>query len=154
MNWDWLDFAVFGGMIAAVGGIYWLTRRMTSNGAYRFAVGIALAGAFLLLWVNGAVGIIGDEGNDANLLFFGVLAVGIVGAALARFKAGGMVRALIGMAAAQVLVAIVALIAGWGSTAPIWPRDILFMTLFFSTFWLLSAWSFRRAALPGASQRS
>ena len=36
------------------------------EGVSRFGVG--LAGAFLLFWVNGAVGIIGNEGQPANLM--------------------------------------------------------------------------------------
>jgi len=73
--------------------------------AYRFAVGVALTTAFILLWVNGAVGIIGDESNDANIMYFGVLAVGFIGAIIARFRPLGMARALYAMALAQVLAA-------------------------------------------------
>ncbi len=51
--------------------------------AYRFAVGVALAAAFLLVWMNLAVGLIGSEDNPANLMYFGVLAVGFIGAIIA-----------------------------------------------------------------------
>lgn len=47
---------------------------------------------------------------------------------------------------AQVLVAVIALIAGFGSTGPSWPLDILVATVIFATLWLLSAWLFRKAA--------
>ena len=146
MDWDVVDFTVFGAMILGVGVIYTLAKRLTDNMAYRFAVGVALAAAFILLWVNGAVGIIGDESNDANMMYFGVLAVGIIGAIIARFRPLGMARALCAMALAQVLVAAIALIAGLGSAGPIWPRDILILTGFFAALWLLSAWLFRNAA--------
>ncbi len=96
--------------------------------------------------MNGAVGIIGDESNDANMMYFGVLAVGAIGAIVARFQPGGMVRALYVTAFAQVAVAVIALIAGLGSTAPVWPNDILVITGFFVALWLLSAWLFRNAA--------
>lgn len=33
--------------------------RMTSNTAYRIAAGVALAAALILVWMNGAVGVIG-----------------------------------------------------------------------------------------------
>ena len=46
-----------------------------TNTAYRWAVGVALAAAFILFWVNGAVGIIGADGDDANSMYYGVLAV-------------------------------------------------------------------------------
>ena len=146
MAWDVLDFAVFIALVVGVGVILALTARKTSNTSYRCAVGLALAAAFLLVWVNGAVGIIGDEGNDANLMYFGVLAIAILGAVIARFHAPGMARAMYATALAQVLVAAIALTAGLGSTGPIWPRDILFLTGSFAVLWLASAWLFRKAA--------
>lgn len=146
MDWDVIDFTVFGAMLLSVGVIYMLARRSTANAAYRFAVGVALAAAFVLIWVNGAVGIIGEQSNDANMAYFGVLAVGIIGAIIARFKPQGMARAMYATALTQTAVAVFALIAGLGSTAPIWPRDILLLTGFFVALWLLSAWLFRNAA--------
>lgn len=146
MNWDILDFLVFGAMVLGVVVVYRLAARHAINLAYRFAIGVALAAAFILTWVNAAVGIIGDEGNDANIMYLGVLAIGAIGAAVARFQPAGMVRALYATAFAQVAVAAIALIAGLGSTAPIWPNDILLITGFFVALWLLSAWLFRNAA--------
>ncbi len=148
MDWDILDFTVFGAMLAGVGFVYMLVRRHTADKRYRWASGVALAAAFFLVWVNGAVGIIGDESNDANMMYFGVLAVGFIGAIIARFKPRGMERALYATALAQALVATIALSAGLGSTAPTWPKDILFLTGFFTALWLLSARLFRNAARP------
>lgn len=144
MNWDVVDFVVFGALLAGAGAIFSLAARKSGDIAYRSAVGVAVAAAFILVWVNGAVGVIGDEGNDANLMYFGVLAVGIIGAVIARFKPHGMAHALVATALAQVLVAVIALGAGWGSTGPIWPQDILILTVFFTALWILSAWLFRR----------
>lgn len=146
MNWDIFDFLIFAAMVLGVVVIYRLAARHAANGVYRFAIGVALAAAFILTWVNGAVGIIGDEGNDANMMYFGVLAVGAIGAAIARFQPAGMERALYATAFAQLAVAVIALIAGLGSTAPKWPNDILLLTAFFVALWLLSAWLFRNAA--------
>ncbi len=146
MDWDAVDFAFFIALLVGVGVVYTLAVRKTDNTAYRSAVGVAIAAAFILVWVNGAVGIIGDEGNDANMMYFGVLAVGIIGAIIARFQPHGMARALFATALAHALVALIALIAGFGSTGPIWPWDILILTGFFAALWLLSAWLFRKAA--------
>ena len=146
MNWDLLDFLVFGAMIAALVVIVIVARRTSRNRTYRFAMAVAAVGGFLVAWVNGAVGIIGNEENDANLLFFGVLAVGVVGALLARLRAAGMVRVLVVMAAAQVSIAIFAIAMGLGETSPIWPRGLILMTVFFTGFWLLSALLFSKAA--------
>jgi hypothetical protein len=144
--WDAADFATFGAMLVGAGGSYELAARMTGNAAYRAAVGVALAAAFVLVWMNLAVGIIGPEDNPANLMYGGVLAVGIVGAVIARFKPVGMTRALSATALAQALVAVIALTAGSGSTGPGWPWEILILTGFFAVLWLISAWLFRKAA--------
>ena len=86
----------------------------TGNTTYRFAVGVALAAALLLVWLSLGVGIIGRDGDPANIMYFGVLAVGIVGALIARFRPEGMARALFATALAQMSVAAIALIAGLG----------------------------------------
>lgn len=61
VNWDVTDFAFAGGLIVATGVTFELTARMTNNKAYRAAVGVALAAAFSLVWINAAVGIIGSR---------------------------------------------------------------------------------------------
>jgi hypothetical protein len=136
--WDLADFAIFGAMLFVACGTYELAARVTGNTAYRAAVGVALAAAFILVWMNLAVGIIGNEDNPANLMYGGVLAVGIMGAIIARFQPHGMARALVGTALAQALVAVIALIAGLGYT--------LILTGFFVALWLTSARLFRKAA--------
>jgi lambda repressor-like predicted transcriptional regulator len=73
-----------------------------------------------------------------------VLAVGIVGAVIARFRPAGMARALVATALAQALVAVVALIAQAG-LAPV------VLTTAFAAPWLASAWLFGRAAQQQAS---
>lgn len=146
MNWDLLDVLVFGGMIAAAVIVVLLARWRSRNRNFPIAVAIATAGAFLLVWVNGAVGIIGNEENDANLLFFGVLAVAAAGSVIARFRPRGMALALYATAAAQILVGVFAIALNLGATGPIWPRDILAATVFFSAIWLISAWLFSNAA--------
>ncbi|HYX36833.1 MAG TPA: hypothetical protein VE954_27310 [Oligoflexus sp.] len=85
-----------------------------SNTPYRFAVGIALASAMILVWLSLGVGIIGRDGDPANIMYFGVLAVGIIGALMVRFRPLGMARTLLAMALAQTLVAVIALTAGLG----------------------------------------
>jgi hypothetical protein len=146
MNWDIVDFTVFAAMLLGVGVAFAFVRRKSDNTTYRFAMGVALAAAFILVWVNGAVGIIGNANNDANMLYLGVLVVGIIGAIIARFRPGGMMRAMCATAIAQAVVALLALIAGWGSSAPVWPSDILALTGFFVALWLLSAYLFQKAA--------
>ncbi len=136
--WDLADFAVFGAMLLAACGTYELAARVASNSAYRAAVGVAVAAAFILVWMNLAVGIIGNEDNPANLMFGGVLAVGIIGAVNARFQPQGMARALMTTASAQALVGVIALAMG--------SVEVFVLAAFFAALWLTSAWLLRKAA--------
>ncbi len=151
VNWDVADFAIFGALLFGAGVTYELAARTTGNPAYRAAAGVALAAAFLLVWVNGAVGIIGSEDNDANLMYFGVLAVGVVGVLLARFQPHGMARALFAMALAQVSVAVIALLAGLGAPGS-GPLEIVALNGFFVALFVGSASLFRKAARSGAER--
>ena len=147
--WDVADFVLFGALLLGSGLAIELVIRMTPSIAYRSAVGVAIAAAFLLIWVNGAVGIIGSESNDVNALFAGVLIVGVVGALIARLRSQGMARTLLAMALLQILIAAVALSAGWGRAGSAWPWDLILATGFFSALWLSSAVLFQRAARKG-----
>ena len=144
--WDLADFVFLGTLLLGIGGAYEFLARKTGNIAYRFAVGLTLAGIFLLIWLNAAVGIIGTERSDANLMFVGIIAVGVVGAIVARFQAAGMARTLVAMGLAQLTIAAIVLIAGLGSSGPVWPNDVLGLTGAFTALWFVSALSFRRAA--------
>ena len=108
---------------------------------------LLLAAAFLLVWINGAVGIIGNEGNPANLMYGGVLAVGIIGAMIARFQPQGMARALFAMALAQLLVPVIALIV-WRRSLDDAPGvvGVFMLNASFVMLFVVSALFFRRAA--------
>jgi hypothetical protein len=149
VNWDVADFVFAGALLIGTGITYELAVRMSGDTAYRAAAGVALAAAFILVWVNAAVGIIGNESDDANLMYGGVLAVGIIGALMARFQPHGLARAMFATALAQALVGVIALAAGLGSTGPIWPLDILGATGFFVALFIGSALLFRRAERAG-----
>jgi hypothetical protein len=144
--WDGTDFAVAGAMLLGACGAHELAARRTGDVAYRAAVGVAVAAAFVLIWLNLAVGIVGSEDNPANLMHGGVLAVGGLGALIARFWPRGMARALAATALAQASVGAIALAAGSGSTGASRPVAIALLTGFFAALWLASAWLFRKAA--------
>ncbi len=148
VNWDVADFAFATALLVGVGVPYELAVRKTGDAAYRAAVGVALAAAFLLVWVNGAVGIIGSEDNDANLMYGGVLAVGVIGAIIARFQPRGMARALFATALAQASVPVVALIAGLSSPGS-GPLEIVALNGFFVALFVGSALLFREGARGG-----
>ena len=122
---------------------------MKAMSPYRLAVGAALATAFLLVWVIGAVGLIGAEGNPADRMYAGVLGVGFVGAMIARLRPRGMARVLLAVAFAQALVAVIALINGEHRAAVTSVPEITLSNGFFAALWVGAAWLFRRAAREG-----
>jgi hypothetical protein len=142
--WSMADFVVAGALIFGTGLSYVLVARKAGYIAYRAAVGVALVAALLLVWINLAVGVIGTEDELANLMYVGVLAVGIIGAIVARFRPHGMSRALFATALAQALVAAIALTFGLGSE---WSRpvEILGVTGLFVALFVGSALLFRHA---------
>lgn len=115
--WTLSDFVFAGTILFGTGFSYILVTRilaprMGGDLTYRISVGFALFTGLFLIWTNAAVGIIGSENNDINQLYFGVIAVGIIGAFMARFRPRGMTFTLFAMAFAQALVAMTALFAG------------------------------------------
>ncbi len=144
VNWVG-NLAQTGALIIGVGVGVELASRKTGEAAYRAAIGLALGSALLLGWVNGAVGIIGSEDNDANLMYFGVLAVGAIGAIIARFKPRGMARVLFATALAQTLVAVIALVGRLGSPYS-GPLEIVSINGFFVALFVGSAVLFWKAA--------
>ena len=143
--WTAGDFVFAGIILVGAGIVCELVAWRSGNMFYRSGAVLGLFACVALVWVNGAVGIIGSEDEAANLLYLGVIGIALIGAVMARFEARGMVLAMIGAALAQVVVAVAALIAGWGSTSAIYPRDIIGTTVIFALIWLLSAALFRQA---------
>ena len=78
--------------------------RQSGSHAYRAGAVFAVLAAFLTVWANLAVGMIGDEGNPYNLLFGGVIVTGLLGMVLARFQPAGMAVAMVVTAVAQAAV--------------------------------------------------
>ena len=137
--WDFADFAVAGVLLSGAGLVFERIAKKGGTTAYRAATGIAVATALLIVWMNLAVGILGSEDNLANLIYVGVLAIGILGALVARFRPRGMALALFATALAQVSVGVIALIAGAGFA--------LMLNGLFVGLWVGAALLFRRAAI-------
>ena len=103
-GWNWPPgaFVVLGALIFGIGFTYELVTRNRDALAYRAAVGVAFAAAFLLAWGNFVQA--ADDINPNAMMYFWVPLVGIIGAAVARLRPNGMARALFATALAQALV--------------------------------------------------
>jgi hypothetical protein len=142
VNWGPMDFAIIGVLVLGSGLLYEYASSRSGTVAHKAAVAMAVAAGLFLIWVNLAVGMIGDEGNAANLMYIFVLFVALVGASIARFEPREASIAMFATAAAQVLVAAIALIAGLGPT--------LLADAFFVAAWVASALLFRQASMESA----
>lgn len=140
VDWTALDFIVMGALLSIACGLYELGAWMSDDTAYRMGFGLAALTAFLTLWVNLAVGMLGSENDIVNLMFAGVLLVAAVGGLLAALKPAGMARAMLAAAIAQLLA------VGVGLAMREFEPLELTLTALFALPWLASAALFGKAA--------
>lgn len=123
---------------------------MTSRTAHRTALALAVATALFLVWGIGALGVVGTEGARTDLLFLGVIALGVAGAAVVRLRPGGMARTMLAVAAATMVVAVVAILRGEHEGDGSSVGEILAVTGMYATLFAASAALFRRSATAEA----
>ena len=148
-GWNWgpgafvFTYVLFFG----TGMAYALIARQMNAWTYKTAVGLALVAAFVLGWA--AMVHMSETENPVNLLYFGVLAVGAVGAGLARLEARGMARVLFGMAASLAVAWVITQVLSSDTPAgPVWNIGVMhggFVLLF-----ALAGLLFRHASLQGS----
>lgn len=147
--WGAGDLLLAAALLFGAGLVYAHAARKSALPAYRAGMGLALASALLLIWGNLALGIIGSEDHPANRMYFGVLAMAVIGAVLSRLQAQGMARALFAAALAQVFVTVIAL-AAWKDLEVF---EVLVLNAFFAALWAGSAALFLLAGRAGVSGR-
>lgn len=135
VNWTAGDFLAAAVLLGGTGAALEVAVRLSGNLAYRAGAFVAVGAALVLVWANLAVGLVGSEGNPANLWFMVVPVVGLVMAALGRFTSQGLVRAMLAMVVAQIVAGVAV-----GGTV-----EAVAITLVWSAAWLACAWLFRRA---------
>lgn len=146
-NWDWRGFVAAGAFVFSAALVYELVVKSMSNKTYRCAMGLAVASALVLSWVNFVLAV---DVSLANFMYFGVVVVGLVGAAIARLRARGMALAFAGMAIAQILVPFIALVFWKTSVAPGAAVPVIGLNGVFIVLFAISALLFRRAARMNA----
>ena len=120
---------------------YALIARKMGSWAYKAGVGVALAAGFGLGWSNMVH--VADSGNPANLVYYGVLVLGVVGAGLARLEARGLARTLFAMAA---MLAVIAVLLPSGAS-PELARNMAIGHGFLVALFITSGLLFRHASL-------
>ena len=144
--WTGSDYVAAAAMFGFVGGSLELVFRKIVNRDYRLGVAAAVAAAFLLFWVSGAVGIIGSEQDDANMLYLSVLTLALFGSLASLFRAKGMAVTMTAVAVAQVAVPVIGWFAWPEARQAILAPEVPISTIAFAGMWLTSAALFRRAA--------
>ena len=112
---------------------------------YRLGLALSVFTALFLLWGIGALGIIG-AGGEPDRMFLAVLAVLVVGTAVARLRPAAMSMVLVATAAAQALVTVIALVAGMADNEGASVGEILMINGMYVVMWLVSAELFRRSS--------
>ncbi|MFN2239278.1 MAG: hypothetical protein ABR524_07785 [Thermoanaerobaculia bacterium] len=143
--WTPSDFVFAAVLLGGTGIVFELVLRKSGSSAYRLGALFALTSAFLMIWISGAVGIIGNEGNPANLMYVGVLGTAVFGTLAARFRPGALSIAMVATALMQTVVTVIAMIGTRGTPADD-PLKLLVLNGFFIALWLLAAALFRKAA--------
>ncbi|MDX1702646.1 MAG: hypothetical protein R3250_18590 [Melioribacteraceae bacterium] len=148
VNWDISDFAIMAFVLTGIALAYEIIAVKSGKTVYKIALGIALLGVFLLFWVNGAVGIIGNEDQPANMLFGAVFIVGLTGSLISRFKPLGMSNTLYISALVQMIVPASAYFI-WPPPETSWSPSVFgvfFLSSFFAILFIISAMLFRQAS--------
>ena len=104
-NWDAGAFVFLYVLLFGTGMVYSVIARKMGAWSYKVGVGVALVAGFALAWSNMVH--VADSKNPVNLVYYSVLAMGGVGACLARLQAQGLARTLFAMAATLALIAVV-----------------------------------------------
>ncbi|PKM87007.1 hypothetical protein CVU83_03505 [Candidatus Falkowbacteria bacterium HGW-Falkowbacteria-2] len=143
--WSLGDFIIAGILLLGAGLTYEFVSSRSKSIIYRFAVAGAIGSSLFLIWANLAVGLIGNENNPANVLFYLVIMVGIVGAILSRLKSRGMARTMFAMATTQVLVPVVAFLI-WRPEFNAGVVQVFGVTVFFAFLFSASGLLFLQAS--------
>ncbi|QDP20235.1 hypothetical protein [Sphingomonas xanthus] len=136
VDWSPADFVVMGGLMVSIGLMIEFLVRQSGNLAYRLASVIAALTIFLTIWVNLAVGMIGEEGGY-NLLFLALMVLAVAGAIAVSFRPRSLVWIATGVGLLQLLAGAVGL--------PTDPRGAM-LSMMFALPWMLAAGLYRHAA--------
>ena len=94
-NWTFFDFVFMFILLFSSALVYELVVRKMNNNTYRAAVGLAVITSIFLVWINAAVGLIGDD-DGFNLMYLIMLAIGFVSALVVRFEPRKMIWDMLG----------------------------------------------------------
>jgi hypothetical protein len=143
---DWTEATAYSSILLVITGIYELVLILKKRSSiYKIAFGMWLGGMFILGWANGAVGIIWNEDNPANLMYRAVFAVGLIGSLIAGLQPRRISYTMFAVAVVQLLVPLFALLVwpaqtSWGEAGVI---GVFIINFIFAMIFTTSAVLFR-----------
>lgn len=132
----WIDYIALGmlaSILIAAAVAFFLTKGR--HAMYRMAILASLGVAFFMNWAIPAVGILGVEGDPADLMYFALQTVVILGAVFVRFRPKGMVGVMAVAVAAHVAVIIAAVLMGLHLRAVTPIDEIIAVNIMFMVMW-------------------
>ena len=136
VGWTLSDFAVWAAMLSFAGLLGEGMLRTFRPGAVLTGGMLAVGAGFLLVWINLAVGFLGNEHNPLNQTYFAMLTAVLIIAAVSRFRLRVMAWLMVGCAVVQATIPVIGRQA-WGFE---WVATGIFCAI-----WLVAAALFARA---------
>lgn len=137
-HWTALDFVAAAVLLGGTGLAIELAVRLLPAPSARLGAALAILIALVQVWINLAVGIIGSEENDLNMLFPALIAAAVVGCLATRLQPAKMAVVMTATAVGQTALGLVGLLAGEPKALP--------LCLIFAAGWLVVGRLFSRAA--------
>jgi hypothetical protein len=146
VNWTAFDFIFATIVLGSVGLGLELAVRKTPNLAFRGGAALGLLVPFLLIWLCGGVGIIGNENDRVNSLYMLVVIIALIGSIAVKAKAAPMAWVMSIAAVATLLVPMIGFMFEMAPREAFSRPEVPISTIVFTGMWLLSAALFRKAA--------
>lgn len=108
VDWTASDFIFAAIILTALGIGGEIAFRVGRSAPHRMGIGIAAIGGFLTVWINGAVGMLGSEGEATNLAFIAMAGVAAVLSFLVWFRPSSMRWIMTVLSAGQFAVGVAA----------------------------------------------
>jgi hypothetical protein len=138
--WSFLDFVIAGIFLSGSGITFGLIARRLADSSYRYGVGLGVLASLALMWVNGAVGIIGSENNDINVLYALVIAAVFFGGIVSRLNPRGLAITMFLAAGIQFIIPIIGLFV-WKWTGmshqEFWGAGSILRTFVFNSMFMM-----------------
>ncbi|HLO91985.1 MAG TPA: hypothetical protein VK172_12550 [Lentimicrobium sp.] len=138
MNWSVIDYIIVWLLLFGAGVTFRLLTRKKSRLTYRIGIGLAVLTGLFMMWVNLAVGIVGSGPNAANLMYAGILVIGMIGAIVSKFKPNGLANTLFIVATLNSMLCIFAVLMDKRAVGEDSTWQIIAFNCFFIVMWIAS----------------